>query len=173
MPDLPQQQQPPIVSEQLLQAGTALNVPFTTAEIITALKRLRNAKSPGFTGICSEFFRYAKYTTSDADSRPSPHYVLADCLTRFMNAVFAHGVVPRQWDLSLITPVHKRGSAMNTANYHPIAVGEPLAKLYAVLVQLRLDSFFEEQRLHNVILRGVKGCVLRDTHTFVADVLTN
>jgi exonuclease III len=136
------------VSEHLLQVAVALNAAFTVDEVAQALKRLNNHKSPGFGGICSEFFRYAVFQPPPIDGqRQPPVHVLVECITELMNAVFTKGVVPGQWDLSLITPVYKRGSPLSTANYRPIAVGEPLARLYAVLLQLRLDSYLEENRL--------------------------
>jgi exonuclease III len=138
----------PAISSQLLHAASALNSPFTQQEVIQALKRLNNNRSPGFGGLCSEFFRYAVYVPLDANGRKQePVYVLAECITYLVNAVFSQGIVPSQWDLSLITPVHKRGSTLSTANYRPIAVGEPLAKLYAVLLQLRFDAYLEEHHL--------------------------
>jgi hypothetical protein len=136
------------VPTQLLQVAATLNEPFTADEVALALKRLNNHKSPGFGGICSEFFRYAVFQPPPIDGqRQRPVHVLVECIAKLMNAVFTKGVVPAQWDLSLITPVHKRGSPLSTANYRPIAVGEPLARLYAVLLQMRLDSYLEENRL--------------------------
>jgi exonuclease III len=138
------------VSTNLVHAASALNSPFTQQEVLQAVKRLNNNRSPGFGGLCSEFFRYAVYVPVDADGRKQePVNVLAECITVLVNAVFAQGTVPSQWDLSLITPVHKRGSTLDTANYRPIAVGEPLAKLYAVLLQLRLDAYLEKHSLRS------------------------
>lgn len=145
------------VSEQLLQAAACLNVPFTKTEVAIAIKRLHNNKSPGFSGIPSEFFRYAEFQPPPVDgARQPPVNVLVDCLTDLVNAVFTRGVVPSQWDLSLITPVYKRGSEMNTASYRPIAVCEPLAKLYAVLLQLRLDGYLETQGLRSDAQAGFR-----------------
>ena len=39
-----------------------------------------------------------------------------------------------------MTPVHKRGSQVETKNYHPISVMEPLAKLYACCLNLELET---------------------------------
>jgi hypothetical protein len=150
VPDTVQQNSSHPVAQELLQAALSLNSPFDAQEVQIALTRLHNGKSPGFGGLCSEFFRYAQYTPVDAEGRRLPAVnVLVECIMVLVNAVFANGVVPAQWDLSLITPVHKRGSAVNTANYRPIAVGEPLAKLYATLLHIRLDSYLEANRLRS------------------------
>jgi exonuclease III len=140
----------PIVEDTsaLLQVAAHLNVPFECAEVAIALSRLNNHRSPGLSAFCAEFFKYATYQPPPSDGKlPPAEHVLLQSLTILMNAVFKQGVVPARWDLSLITPVHKRGAMLDTANYRPIAVGEPLARLYAVLLQQRLDSHLEDNAL--------------------------
>jgi hypothetical protein len=73
-----------------------------------------------------------------------------------MNAVFATGVVPAEWDRCLITPVHKRGSMLSTANYRPIAVGDPLSRLYALVLQARLDGYLETNHLRSHTQAGFR-----------------
>ena len=47
----------------------------------------------------------------------------------------------------LITPVFKKGDPFDTANYRPIAVMQPVARLYAGLLNARLMAFTEEHGL--------------------------
>ncbi len=50
---------------------------------------------------------------------------------------------------SLVTPVFKRGDPGDPANYRPIAVTEPLSRLYATVLNARLVSFTEECHLRD------------------------
>lgn len=156
------------VPSAILQRAAVLNVPFTTAEVAHALNRLNNHRAAGLSGVCAEFFRYAKHQPPPVDGRmPPAEHVLLQPLVLLMNAVFKQGVVPKQWDLSLITPVHKRGSTLNTSNYRPIAVGEPLARLYAVLLQTRLDLHLEGSGLRSDSQAGFRKKLSTSHQLFV------
>ena len=52
-------------------------------------------------------------------------------------ACFETGVVPPAWNRLLVSLVDKRGDRSDCGNYWPIAVGDALAKLYAVLLNYR------------------------------------
>ena len=45
-------------------------------------------------------------------------------------AIAALGM-PAQWNGTRITPMHKKGTREDAANYHPVSVMGPLAKLFA------------------------------------------
>ncbi len=67
------------------------------------------------------------------------------------NEAYSSGKVPIQWQTALITPIFKHGDASDPANYRPIAVGEPLCRLYANILNHRLTQYTEHQQLrtHN------------------------
>ena len=46
-----------------------------------------------------------------------------------------------------MTPVFKKGDKCDPANYRPIAVGEPLCRLYAAILNRRIVSWAEEAGL--------------------------
>lgn len=74
-------------------------------------------------GYTSELLRYARLPfTPDA---PVPPHLLAPCLLVLFSAAFSTGQVPQSWKSSLVTPIFKKGDT-DTANYRPIAVGEPI-----------------------------------------------
>lgn len=127
-------------------AAVSLNDDFSQTEVELALKRLNNGRSPGYTGFPSEMFRYAVYEPP-RDSEQRPYNVLLPALTALMNAVLRTSLPPKDWCLSIITPIHKAGSRMDVGNYRPIAVGEPLARLLAVLLNQRLSGFLEDNHL--------------------------
>ena len=55
-----------------------------------------------------------------------------------------------------MTPIFKKGDATDTANYRPIAVGEPLSRLYASVLVQRLVQFTEQQDLRSPTQAGYR-----------------
>jgi len=58
-------------------------------------------------------------------------HLLVPCLQLLFNTAFNTGSVPQSWKTSLVTPIFKKGDTTDTADYRPIAVGEPFSRLYA------------------------------------------
>ena len=54
-----------------------------------------------------------------------------------LNAYFDSGSVPACVTSALVTPIHKKGCDLDTKK-RPIAVGEPLYRLYTVILNKRL-----------------------------------
>ena len=69
--------------------------------------------------------------------------MLAPLLADMLTAFFQGGWVPSCVTSALVTPIHKKGSDLDTANYRPIAVGEPLYRLYAIILNKRLVDWTE------------------------------
>ena len=103
-------------------------------------------------GYTSEMLRYAKLAATD----PAPEHLLVPCLQLVSNTAFSTGSVPQSWKTSLITPIFKEGDATDTANYRPIAVGEPLSRLYASILVQRLAHFAEQHDLRCPTQAGYK-----------------
>ena len=47
--------------------------------------------------------------------------------------------IPKQWNTSRVTPVFKKGDKTLAANYQPVSVLGPIAKLYATCINLELE----------------------------------
>jgi hypothetical protein len=73
-----------------------------------------------------------------------------------MNAILRSGDIPTSWNLSLVTPIYKRGPPLDTGSYRPIAVGPPLARLLAILVNVRLIWYFEDEKLFSSTQAGFR-----------------
>ena len=58
-----------------------------------------------------------------------------------MFAAIATLGMPEQWNRTHIPPVHKKGSREDAANYHPVSVMGPLAKIFAA----RLNGAMERE----------------------------
>ena len=68
---------------------------------------------------------------------------LAPVLTAVLNAAFQSGSIPPDINGGLVTPVFKKGDPLDTGNYRPIAVTEPIMRLYAGILNARVVSFTE------------------------------
>ena len=134
--------------------ASCLDQPITEAEIEVALQKLHNGRSGALLGYTSELLRYAKLVPTDAD--PAPEHLLLPCLQMLFNTAFSSGTVPQSWKTSLVTPIFKRGDATDTANYRPIAVGEPLSRLYAGILVQRLVQYTEQRGLRSPTQAGYR-----------------
>ena len=47
--------------------------------------------------------------------------------------------MPEQWNRMRITPVHKKGTREDAANYHPVSAMGPLTKLFAAYLNWALE----------------------------------
>ena len=81
------------------------------------------------------------------DGKVSKLYVLAPILAALLNSAFQSGTLPAAVKSSLIKPVFKKGDESDTSNYRPIAVGEPLCRLYAAILNSRIVNWAETNGL--------------------------
>ena len=136
------------------QPAAQLNAPFTLEEIQQGLKALNNCKACGASGIPAEMLRYAK---AEADNNnPKPAHVLAPVLLEVLNCAFAKGEVPASSNVAHLTPVFKRGDPNEPQSYRPIVVGEPLLRLYAVILNRRLTQYLEVNNLRSDAQAGFR-----------------
>ena len=123
------------------------NVAISEEEVQDGLTALHNGRAKGVQGVPSELFRYAK--PEPAPGQPAPVNVLAPIVTEVFNAAFQAGIIPSQVNGGLVTPVFKKGDPFCTENYRPIAVTEPIMRLYAYILNARLVSFTEDNDLRS------------------------
>ncbi|KAK9817444.1 hypothetical protein WJX74_007421 [Apatococcus lobatus] len=116
-------------------------------EVQKALPKLSNAKAPGQAGWPAELLRHATYWLEDEHGNRDKILLLVPLLTDFLNAFFLSGSVQACFTCGLVTPIHKKGCSLDPANYRPIAVGEPLYKLYTTILDDRLVRGSEEHGL--------------------------
>ena len=81
----------------------------------------------------SERLRCAKLAATGSE------HLLFPRLQLLLYTAFSTGAVPQSWITSLVTPIFKE-DATDTANYRPIALGEPLSRLYASILVQRLGK---------------------------------
>ncbi len=66
-------------------------------------------------------------------------HLLAETLTALFTATLSAQAIPQSWATSAVTPIYKKGDAVDTANYRPVAVGTPIARLYASVINNRIS----------------------------------
>ena len=99
-------------------AATALNTPFTLEEVTKAIRALGNNKSVGFEKVPAECYKYAK---REVDGRYVN--VLAPHILTLLEHIRSTGDYPEQFEVSCLTPIHKKGDTLDKRNYRGLAVG--------------------------------------------------
>ncbi len=56
----------------------------------------------------------------------------------------------------LVTPIHKKGCTLDPVNHRPIAVGEPLYRLYTIILNTRLVDWSEKHGLRSPSQAGFR-----------------
>lgn len=74
---------------------------------------------------------------------------IAPVLSHIINECLLQGIVPRQFKIAEVCPVHKSGSKTIVNNYRPIALISNIAKIFEKVVWTRLYNFATEYKLIN------------------------
>ena len=106
--------------------------PIRMDEIEAVLKLTKNNKAPGPDMIPIE--------TIKAGGQP-----LKDILLELLNRLWSSGIVPEEWNQSLICPIFKnKGDPLDCKNYRGISLMSHVGKLYERILERRLRSEVEE-----------------------------
>ena len=108
-----------------------------------ALPKLSNGKTTGRVSWPAALLRHTAYHVTLDNGRKFKVWVLAPILASFLIACFSQGRLLACVSSALVTPIHKKGPAGDPANYRPIAVGEPLYRLYTIILNDRLVAWSE------------------------------
>ena len=87
---------------------------FSQAEVEAAVHQMKNGKAPGLDGLPPEFWKLPKVKKS---------------LLSFFNKTYS-GNRPKEWGLSGITPIPKKGNLTITDNYRGISLTQVASKIY-------------------------------------------
>ena len=109
-----------------------INQHISESEIISAIKKIKNNKSPGIDNILNEHIK----TTM---SLFLPIYI------KLFNIVFYSGIVPDSWSGGDILPIYKnKGNVNSPENYRPITLLSCLGKVFTSIINNRLSTFAEK-----------------------------
>jgi exonuclease III len=134
---------------------------ITHEEVHAALTGLHNGRAGGASELPAEYLRYAvDYVYVPSPSGPPAHHtiqLLVPMLSRLFTSVFATSRVPESWKTALVTPLYKRDDPTNPDNYRPIAVGVPMVRLFAIVLNRRMSSYLESQCLRAQAQAGFRA----------------
>ena len=83
-----------------------------------------------------------------------------------LDAFFQSGTVPIGVKLAFVTPIHKKGSDLDIANYRPVAIGEPLYRLSTIILNKRLVDWSEEHGVCSPARAGFSPRLSTAQHLF-------
>lgn len=101
--------------------------PITKEEIIEAIKKLKNNKSPGTDGYTNEFYK-----------------AFSDIISPLLERTYAHimetGKMPYSWKEAIISVIHKEGKdPTDCASYRPVALLNTDCKLLTSILTRRIE----------------------------------
>ena len=130
-----------VISDNVQTHAHRLSDPINITEVVKTLAKVANSKATA-DGFISEIFKYA--TVLDSNGIPT-HNALAPMLTSIFNRCFIGGAgIPLAWHTAYVTPLYKgKGDKLLKNNYRGLTVTCALYKIYAMILNSRLDSFCE------------------------------
>lgn len=109
-----------------------LNMPINEFEVQSAIKQLKNNKSPGIDNIKNEHIK----NTSQ---------IMIPLYTKLFNLIFDTAIIPKSWSIGVIKPIYKnKGDPSLPENYRPITILSCLGKLFTLIINNRLKCYAEK-----------------------------
>jgi len=102
-----------------------------TQEVREAIKELRNNKAPGGDNICAELVKYGRDK-------------LIQLIYGLIKDVWRQEVMPKEWTMTIICPIHKKGNKTDCQNYRGFSILSVIYKVFAKILAKRLSSYTEQ-----------------------------
>jgi len=123
------------------EGHSKLDADISVGDIEFGLRKLNTGRTSGFKGYPAELLSCSKNIPTQDDRLPES--VLGPTLADILNTMYTTATIPRGANVHLVTPVFKKEDPLSTANYRPIAVPEPLMRLYSTILDNRLVEYLE------------------------------
>ena len=101
-----------------------------TQEVRDVIKELRNNKAPGGDNICAELVKYG------GDK-------LIQLIYESIKDVRRQEVMPKEWTMTVICPIHKKGDKTDCQIYRWISILSVIYKVFAKILAKRLSHYTE------------------------------
>lgn len=136
--------------------ASLINVDFNPEELTKKLKALNPSKSPGLDNL------HPRVLGEVAD-------VIATPLAHLFKKSFESGQLPEDWKEALVTPIFKKGSKSDPANYRPVSLTPVLCKIMESFVR---DAILKFMLYNQVISEHQHGFIpKRSCSTQLLEVL--
>ena len=107
-----------------------LDSPITALEVDEAIKSLKPDKSPGKDGVNGIFIK-------------SVRVFILPLLTKLFNQMFELSIFPKEWNETIIVPIHKKGNRNTPGNYRGISLLPILSKVFTYILHKRIMTWAE------------------------------
>jgi len=102
----------------------------TIEEIEIAIKKLKNNKAPGIDIIQAELLKHTGQEFSK-------------CVHKLLGQIWNNEIIPEEWNLSIICPIHKKGDIMICSNYRGVNLLCTMYKVFSNVLFNRLAPYVE------------------------------
>jgi len=130
-----------------------LDAPVNVFEIKLATKNLKSHKAPGTDEIPNEIWKLR-----------SPQLLLNLCT--IFQLCQQSLQIPNKWCEATITPVHKKGSKEDPANYRPISLLNTILKLFSTILNTRLTAWIRKRSILSEFQAGFQKGRSTEDHIF-------
>lgn len=121
--------------------------PPTLAEVISAIRKLKNGKAPGEDGLKPEIFK------SCSES-------IAPEILKIIQGIWTTEHIPQDWSDSVILPFYKKNDKTVCKNYRGISLIDICAKIFTSILLNRFKAIRDSRTRRNQGgFRAGKGCV--------------
>ena len=160
-PNCEEVQAPQFDSPHIEQQMTDEVLDFTTEDVETAIKELKNGSASGPDGVPAVLLKNCSQA-------------LAGPLASMWRRSFREGVVPTFYKMSLVSPLHKKGDKITPGNYRPVSLTSHIVKVFERVLKKILIKFLETNLLISSNQHGFRSgrSTLTQLLAHVDDVLT-
>jgi hypothetical protein len=138
--------------------NTVLSRPIEAKEVEAAIKALKRNKMADMDGLVAE------YLINAVDILKTP-------LAMLFQKVFTSASYPEDWCTGIICPIFKKGDPMDCSNWRGITAGSILGKVYAMILEKRLDSWVENGGLRADFQAGFRKSYRTTDNVFILKTL--
>jgi len=111
--------------------------------VASHIKGLKSNKAAGGDGLSSSFLKELEV-------------VIIKPVVIIFRKSLEDGVVPFDWRVANITPIFKKGSKKNVANYRPVSQTSQIGKIFERIVKTQIMNFLENSKVINNSQHGFR-----------------
>ena len=134
----------PLLNGKTINTVGAITTTFTEEQVLKELSKLKVDKSMGPDGIHPRILKELRG-------------VLAKPLTELFNQSLITGVIPEDWKIANVVPLHKSGSREEASNYRPVSLTSVVGKLMETLLKEQIVQYLKSSNLQDPKQHGFTG----------------